>query len=435
MSTHTLENQSSASSARPAPEERAVVRRLRLPIIFAVLAVLTLVVCGFGAASQTVVLRLASKGDLLRLADLSLPAVATGWILSVLLLALAALALARGLKGRGVPAWAATLFWLGFVTALLVWAVSHADTHSLALPGLLAGSLTLAVPLIFGSLSGLMCERSGVTNIAIEGQLLFGAFSAAILGTVAHSAWAGVLAAMVGSVLVAFLLAVFSIKYLVNQVIVGVVVNVLVSGLTGFLYSTVMQRHTQALNAPVQLGEVAVPVLSRIPVLGPVLFNQSVLVYLMYAVVAVVWFALSRTRWGLRTRAVGEHPQAADTLGVKVNRLRFTNVLLGGAVAGLGGAFFTMVSVSSFTKDMTAGQGYIALAALIFGRWRPVGAMFAALLFGFATNLQSVLSLLGTSVPSQFLAMLPYLVTVLAVTGLMGRSRGPAANGLPYVKE
>ena len=165
------------------------------------------------------------------------------------------------------------------------------------------------------------------------------------------------------------------------------------------------------------------------------LFDQSLLVYVMFGVVALIWYGLNRTRWGLRTRAVGEHPQAADTLGVNVNRLRFGNVLLAGAVAGMGGAFFTLVSVSAFNKDMTAGQGYIALAALIFGRWRPGGALCAALLFGFATNLQSVLSLLGTTVPSQFLAMLPYVVTVAAVTGLVGRTRGPAASGQPYVKE
>ena len=168
---------------------------------------------------------------------------------------------------------------------------------------------------------------------------------------------------------------------------------------------------------------------------GPVLFDQSVIGYIMYATVAVVWFALYRTRWGLRTRAVGEHPKAADTLGIPVNALRVRNVLLGGAVAGLGGAFYTLVSVSAFTRDMTAGSGYIALAALIFGRWNPVGALLASLLFGFASNLESILSFLGTPVPSQFLAMLPYVVTILAVAGLVGRSRGPAASGEPYLKE
>jgi general nucleoside transport system permease protein len=155
---------------------------------------------------------------------------------------------------------------------------------------------------------------------------------------------------------------------------------------------------------------------------------------LMYVSVAVIYVGLFYTQWGLRTRAVGEHPKAADTLGVRVNRMRFTNVLLAGVVAGIGGSFFTLVSVSSFGRDMTAGQGYIALAALIFGRWNPIGAFFAALLFGFATNLQYVLSFLGTPVPNEFLAMLPYVVTIFAVAGLVGKSRAPAASGIPYIK-
>lgn len=412
-----------------------VIRRWRLGATFAVLSLLSLLLIGIDPAPATVTFRLAEKHDAVRLADIDLPAVATGWVLSALMLLLAVWALMRGARGANPPVWASTLFWAAFVVAMLVWAVSHADAHSLSLPGLLAGSLALSVPLIFGSMSGLLCERSGVVNIAIEGQLLFGAFAAAVVGTVTHSAWAGLAAAMIGAMLVSLILAVFSIRYLVNQVIVGVVVNVLVSGLTGFLYSTVLSRQATPLNSPEHLPDWSVPGLSRIPVIGPVLFDQSLLVYVMFGVVALIWYGLNRTRWGLRTRAVGEHPQAADTLGVNVNRLRFGNVLLAGAVAGMGGAFFTLVSVSAFNKDMTAGQGYIALAALIFGRWRPGGALCAALLFGFATNLQSVLSLLGTTVPSQFLAMLPYVVTVAAVTGLVGRTRGPAASGQPYVKE
>lgn len=413
----------------------AVVRNWRHAITFTVLAALAVLLCGLRAASATVTFRLSDKHDVVRLADVNVSAIATGWVLAAVMVLVAVYAWIVTSRGRSVGRWAVAIFWIAFIVAMLVWAVSHADGNSLSLPGLLAGSLTLAVPLIFGSMSGLLCERSGVVNIAIEGQLLFGAFAAAIAGSVTHNAWVGLLAAMVGAMLVSLILASFSIKYLVNQVIVGIVINVLVSGLTGFLYSTVLSRSDVGLNAPAHLPSFAIPVLSKIPVIGPVLFDQSVIVYLMYVVVFLIWFGLSKTRWGLRTRAVGEHPKAADTLGVSVNRLRFLNVLLAGAVAGLGGAFFTLVSVSSFNKDMTAGQGYIALAALIFGRWRPFGALFAALLFGFATNLQSVLSLLGTTVPSQFLAMLPYVVTIAAVTGLVGRSRGPAASGVPYVKE
>jgi general nucleoside transport system permease protein len=294
--------------------------------------------------------------------------------------------------------------------------------------------VTLAVPLIFGSLSGVLCERSGVVNIAIEGQLLFGAFAAAVAGSLSGSAFVGLLAAAFAGVLVSLVLAVFSIKYIVNQVIVGVVLNVLVSGLTGFLFSTVLSRDSETWNSPPRLPTIEIPLLADIPVIGPILFSQTIVGYLMYVAVIVIYVALYHTKWGLRTRAVGEHPKAADTLGVKVNATRFWNVLLGGAVAGLGGAFFTLVAVSSFGRDMTAGQGYIALAALIFGRWNPIGAFLASLLFGFATNLQFVLSILGTPVPNQFLAMLPYLVTIFAVAGLVGRSRAPLASGVPYVK-
>ena len=376
--------------------------------------------------------RLSEDDDAVRLPDLTVPSAPWGWFVAV---ALAALAVWAAVRARKLPRWAAVLAGFLFVTGFLVWVVATARTPSLSVTALLAGSVALATPLVFGSLGGLLCERSGVVNIAIEAQLLFGAFAAAVAGTLAGSAWVGLLAAVLGSVLVSAVLALFAIRFRVNQVIVGVVLNVLVSGLTGFLFATVLEPNAAVFNAPERLPLVRIPLLAEIPVIGPVLFDQSVIGYLMYLAVAVVWFALYRTRWGLRTRAVGEHPKAADTLGVSVNALRVRNVLLGGAVAGIGGAFYTLVSVSAFTRDMTAGAGYIALAALIFGRWNPVGALLASLLFGFASNLESILSFLGTPVPSQFLAMLPYVVTILAVAGLVGRSRGPAASGEPYTKE
>jgi simple sugar transport system permease protein len=274
----------------------------------------------------------------------------------------------------------------------------------------------------------------GVVNIAIEGQLLGGAFTAAIVASMTQNPFIGLLAAAVAGAVVSMVLALFSIKYLVNQIIVGVVLNVLVSGVTGFLFSTVMQANKAQFNSPPGLDIIEIPVLSSIPIIGPILFRQSVVGYLMYVAVLVVWVGLFKTRWGLRVRAVGEHPQAADTLGINVNATRFWNVTLGGAVAGIGGSFFTLVAIDSFTKEISGGRGFIALAALIFGRWNPIGAFFAALLFGFADNLQSIVTIIGTPVPSQFMAMLPYLVTVLAVAGLVGRSRGPAASGIPYVK-
>jgi simple sugar transport system permease protein len=254
------------------------------------------------------------------------------------------------------------------------------------------------------------------------------------VASVTHQPVAGLFAAVIAGVLVSFVLATFSIKYIVDQVIVGVVLNVLVTGLTSFLFSKVLSPNAALLNTPPRFPRLPIPLLGEIPIIGPVLFRQTIIVYLMYIAVAVVWFGLFKTRWGLRLRAVGEHPQAADTVGINVNRTRFWNVSLAGAIAGLGGAYFTLGSVGAFNKEMTAGAGFIALAAVIFGRWDPIRATLAALLFGFASNLQSVLSIIGSPVPSEFMLMLPYLVTIFAVAGLVGQVRGPAASGKAYVK-
>jgi simple sugar transport system permease protein len=239
---------------------------------------------------------------------------------------------------------------------------------------------------------------------------------------------------MVAGALIALVLGLFAITYFVDQVIVGVVLNVLVVGLTSFFFSQVLTPNSAVLNTPPRFERLPIPLLGDIPIIGPVLFDQSVIIYVMYVVVAVIHVALFRSRWGLRVRAVGEHPTAADTVGIKVNRMRVQNVLLGGAVAGLGGAFFTLGSVGAFGREMTAGQGFIALAAMIFGRWSPIGALFAALLFGFANNLQGILGVIGTPIPSEFMLMAPYLATIFAVAGLVGRVRAPAADGQPYVK-
>jgi general nucleoside transport system permease protein len=329
--------------------------------------------------------------------------------------------------------WPSIVYSLLAMFAFLTWS-GAGSSAAVPVVGLLGGSLSLAVPLIFGALGGVIGERAGVVNVALEGQVLLGAFSATILGSLTKNPFVGLVGAMIGGVLVAAVLAVFAIKYIVEQVIVGVVLNVLVSGLTGFLYTAVLAPNADVLNSPVPFKPIAIPLLSEIPIIGPVLFNQTFLVYLMYVTVGVVAWALYRTRWGLRLRAVGEHPQAADTVGIKVNPTRFWNLLLAGAIAGIGGAYFTLVSVPNFTKDMTAGLGFIALAAVIFGRWDPIRATLAALLFGFASNLQNLLNVLGTPIPSEFMLMLPYVVTILAVVGFAGQIRAPAADGKPYIK-
>ena len=320
---------------------------------------------------------------------------------------------------------------VAFVLAFLCWQVAG---KFLPLVDTAGGSLELALPLILGALAGVLCERSGVVNVAIEGQFLMGAFGAALVGTLATSVWLGLLTAALGGVLIAAMLAVLAIRYLVDQVVVGIVLNLFALGVTGFLYERLMQPDAQRYNQPPRMPSWQVPGLADIPVLGPVFFDTNLLVYLALALVVALHFGLARTRWGLRTRAVGEHPIAADTVGIRVRGLRYTNVLIGGLVAGAGGAFFTLVATGSFNKNMTSGAGFIALAALIFGRWTPFGALGAALFFGFAQKLATYLSAVGSPVPSQFLNMLPYLATIVAVAGLVGRVRAPAADGVPYVK-
>lgn len=416
------------SGLTPSP---LVVRSWKAPIAFAIFTVLGAVLFIALARGGDTTYRLSNDSDAIVLPSIVLPADATGIVSVVLLAAIAVYGYLIVRGGRRIPLWLTTVFAVVFLVGFLTWAAAGS---TVPLVGLLAGALTVSTPLIFGSLGGVISERVGVVNIAIEGQLLAGAFTAALVATATGSAWVGLLAAMIAGAAVSAILAAFAIKYLVDQVIVGVVLNVLVIGLTSFLYSTVMTGDPDLFNKPARFERLPIPLLSDIPVVGPILFNQSIIVYAMFALVPLVWFGLFKTRWGLRLRAVGEHPKAADTVGIKVARTRFWNVLLAGVIVGGGGAFFTLVAIGSFTKEMTNGAGFIALAAVIFGQWNPVKATLAALLFGFATNLQSTLSIVGSPVPSEFMLMLPYLVTIFAVAGLVGFSRPPAASGKPYVK-
>jgi simple sugar transport system permease protein len=406
-------------------------RSWKLAIGYGVFTVLALVLFALLPRTGTTTFRLANAGDFFALPDVLLPAVATGIVVVVLLALLTVYAVIETRALRRVPVWVTAVFAVVFVIGFLTWAAAG---KSLPIPGLLLGALSLSVPLVFGALGGVISERVGVVNIAIEGQFLAGAFSSAMVASITGSPWVGLVAALIAGMLVSFILAAFSIKYLVDQVIVGVVINAFISGLTGFLYSQVLSPNETTLNIGIRFPIIPIPVLHQIPVIGPVFFEQRVTVYLAYVAVAVVTFALFKTRWGLRLRAVGEHPQAADTVGINVSRTRFWNVALAGAIAGLGGAYFTLDAVGPFTKDMTAGAGYIALAAVIFGRWDPIRATLAALLFGFASNLQNTLGAINSPVPSEFLLMLPYVVTIFAVAGLVGQSRGPAASGKPYIK-
>ena len=422
----------------PVPDEVVEHRHVtvvsrKVPVVLTVVTALFAVLLALAPREGDATFRLATGNDLVALPNLVVPGTTAAWLAVAVMTLLTAFSYVRVAARRKVPGWVSMVFAAVFLVGFLAWAAAGSPSDIPAVR-VIGGAVLLAVPIAFGALGGVIGERAGVVNIAIEGQLLAGAFCAAVASSVTDSPWVGLLAAVAAGVLVAAVLGVFTITYKVNQVIVGVVLNVLVIGLTSFLYSQVLVPNPE-LNSTTRFSNVAIPGLSQIPVIGPALFNQSVIVYLMYLAVPGVWFAMYRTRWGLRLRAVGEHPKAADTVGIKVERTRYRAVLVAGAIAGVGGAFYTVVSVSAFGKEMTAGAGFIALAAVIFGKWDPVKAALAALLFGFASNLEGALSIVGAPVPSQFMLMLPYVVTLLAVAGLVGRSRGPAASGEPYVKE
>ncbi len=361
-----------------------------------------------------------------------LPGRPTVIIMAVIAAALTAWIWKLALSHKHISGWLLLGVGIAFVLAFLVSTVAGRESSHLPMVSLLTGALAFATPLVFGSLSGVVCERSGVINIAIEGQLLFGAFMGAVVASLAGNAYVGLIGASIAGVMVAALLALFTVNFRTDHIIVGVVLNMLVLGLTSFLYSTVLKFRAESLNSVNALAPIPIPILKDIPVIGPLLFNQSLLVYLMFIAVIALQFMVFNSRWGLRMRACGEHPKAADTVGIKVNLTRWRNVLLGGALAGLGGAFFSIGQGLAFSKDMAAGNGFIALAAMILGRWNPKGAFAAALLFGFATKLGQIMQATGSSIPSEFLLMTPYIITILAVAGFVGAVRAPAAEGKPY---
>jgi simple sugar transport system permease protein len=317
-----------------------------------------------------------------------------------------------------------------FSLAFLTWAAAG---KSFSLVGMLRSTVILSVPVTLGALTGLMCERVAIINIAIEGQLLTAAFVGTIVGS-AFGIWVGLLGALIAGALLGAVLAVLTIRYRIDQIIAGVVINIFALGLTSFLARRVLAASPD-LNSPGRFASIKIPILGDIPVIGTVLFDQNMFVYLTYILVIVLHLGLFYTRWGLRSRSVGEHPKAADTVGIDVYRTRYRNTILAGLIAGLGGAFFTLSQVSRFEENLTAGIGFIGLAAMIFGRWMPLGALGAGLVFGFARAIQQKLGILGTPIPSEFLSMTPYIVTIIVVAGVVGISRPPAADGQPYIKE
>lgn len=387
--------------------------------------------------TSTFVLNPSSGSRALPAPDVTVPTAATLDILAFVCAFAGGWQLARGFRRVNL-----TLVGVAaaFVLAFLTWA---SRDRSFNLTGMLNSSLLRAVPIALGALSGLLCERCAVINIAIEGMMLTGAFFASVMGSLAANVWRwpswaalpfGVLAALAAGALLGLLLAVLAVRFKINQIIAGTAINILAIGLTSFLSGRLLSEF-QHLNNPGIFPPLPIPGLSSLPVIGPVLFENNLLVYGMFVLLVVVHVTLFHTRWGLRTRAVGEHPRAADTLGINVFRTRYINVTLGGMVAGLAGAFLILGSVGRFDELMTSGKGFIGLAAMIFGKWTPWGAFGAALIFGFADALQVKLSILQVPIPPQLLGMAPYLATIVILAGLVGAATPPAADGQPYEKQ
>ena len=385
-----------------------------------------------------VTIRLNDKSQSYEIPDIVTAGAPIVWVLAALTIAITAWTILATARRMTQSTWARVggmvLVGLSTILGFLFYAGSD-STGAVTLTSTLVSTVAISTPLIFGSLSGVVSERVGVVNIAIEGDLLVGAFAGVMAASYFQMPYAGVIAAPLAGAALGALLALFSVKCGVDQIIVGVVLNVLALGLTTFLYGTVMKETPGSLNTnQFSLSPIKIPGLAEIPVIGPVLFNQTILVYLMYAAVIALAFFLFRSRWGLRLRACGEHPRAADTVGINVGRTRTLNTILGSAFAGLGGAFFTIGSGLAFTDNISAGNGYIALAAMILGKWNPVGAMGAAVMFGFAQALARMLPNIEPAIPADLVSMIPYVVTIVAVAGFVGKSRAPAAENVPYVK-
>ena len=325
-----------------------------------------------------------------------------------------------------------------FVFAVLAAAVGPTG-RSANLTAVFRNTLELATPLTLGALAGILSERSGMFNIAIEGKMLIGACVAVVVGSVVLGSTgdnliatvAGIGVAMLTGGLLGLLLAWLGIRHKVDQIIAGTVINIGAVGITSFLFLRVLGNNP-ALNQPPNVAAMDLPFLSDIPVFGPILFSLRPYVYLSIALVLVFTYLIYRTRWGLRLRASGEKPAAAGTVGINVIRIRYRALLYAGLICGLAGSYLPLATAGSFQLEMTAGKGFIALAAVIFGAWHPIGAFAAALVFGFADAAQTSLSILGVQVPPQLLNSVPYLITIIVVAGVVGRVRGPASAGQPY---
>jgi general nucleoside transport system permease protein len=403
----------------------------KTPAVMGSLGLIVLVFFGILGKPETVSFELTGVREAVQLPNIDVASNLLGTASGVLLLAIAAFVAYQVFRNVRSSIWFSLAFGAIALVALLGWLAGGAVVP---VAFILGSALVLAVPIMLGAMAGVMSERVGVVNIAIEGQLLTGAFMASVVSTLTENQFLGIISAMITAALFSAVLAVFAIRFLAQQIIVGVVLNVLAIGITNFLYQQWVTEDESATNSPGTLPIIHIPVLGDIPVIGPVLFQNRITVWLAIAIVIVLWFVLFKTKLGLRARAVGENPLAADTVGINVGRTRFWWVTLGGLLAGLGGAALTIGSSGSFGREMSGGLGFIALAVVILGRWHPGYATAAALLFGFSIILRVWANQVSPGIPTNFITMVPYIVTIIAVVGFVGRSRPPAADGIPYVK-
>jgi simple sugar transport system permease protein len=403
----------------------------KTPSVLALFSGIVLVLFGFLGKPGDVTYNLSNNGDIFSVPDVVVASTFANVVLGTLMLLGAVYSAWLTIREKHTPMWVSLVAGLLGATGLLGWLAAG---NVVPVSFILGSAVVLAVPIILGALGGLMSERVGVVNIAIEGQLLTGAFMAAVVGTITQNLWFGLIAAMISSAILSMALASLAVKYLVDQIIIGVLINALVIGVTNFLYSEWLASNGEAANYPGTFDKVRIPLLSEIPIIGPALFDARVTVYLTFLLVPIIWYLLFRTKLGLRARSVGEHPMAADTVGINVARTRFWWVTAGGAIAGLGGAALTIGNVGAFGREMSGGLGFIALAVVILGRWQPFLVSAAALLFGFAIILRIWANQVSPGIPTDFITMVPYLVTLIAVAGFAGKVRAPAASGQPYVK-
>jgi simple sugar transport system permease protein len=403
----------------------------KTPAIMGSIALAVFVFLGILGRPANVSFQLSGPKELVQLGSLDLSSQFLGTVSGVILLLISSVVAFQVKKNVKVSIWYSLLFGAISLVALLGWLAAD---NVVPVAFILGAALVLSVPIALGAMAGVMSERVGVVNIAIEGQLLTGAFVAAVVSTITGNQIVGLISAMITASLFSALLAVMAIRYLAQQIIVGVVLNVLAIGITNFLYQQWLVESESTLNYPGTLPIIAVPFLSDIPILGPVFFQNRITVFLSIGIVILLWFVLFKTKLGLRARSVGENPLAADTVGINIGRTRFWWVTIGGLLAGLGGATLTIGGSGSFGPEMSGGLGFIALAVLILGRWHPIYASAAALLFGFSIILRIWANQVSPGIPSDFIIMVPYLVTLIAVVGFVGRSRPPAADGIPYVK-